>query len=284
MNRRLFPSLLVLLAVSCSAIAQDAGALIADAETLFDRWSETFEFAAYRAELEAAIDLYEQALDALAPEAVPSRAIVLNRLARAHFELGTAYLVGDDAKEAAFTAGKDYALASLRLDPAFVENESASFRDALASAIDVEAIFWYGTNLGSYLNYHQIQAIVWGGMRDLPVCYERAIELDPSYLAGAGYRSLASFYAQVPGFLGGDLEKARATYELAIDVGPGFLENAVSLAEHVFLAQDNHYTACTILRDVEANAGDPAVMDLWPLYNALARDRALALIEDHSCP
>jgi len=284
MARHFFPCLLVLLVASWSGLAQDAGALIADAEALYDRWSEAFDFAAYRADLEAAIDLYEQALDALAPEAVPSHAIVLNRLARAQFELGTAYLVGDDAKEAAFAAGKDHALASLRLDPAFIENEASSFRDALASALDVEAVFWYGTNLGSYLNYHQIEAIVWGGMRDLPVCYERAIELDPSYLAGAGYRSLASFYAQVPGFLGGDLEKARATYELAIDAGPDFLENAVNLAEHVFLAQDNHYTACTILRDVEADAGDPVVMNRWPLYNTLAVDRALGLIEDHSCP
>ena len=226
MRRYLFPCLLILLAVAFSGAGQDAGTLIADAEALYDRWSEAFDFATYRADLEAAIDLYEQALVALAPEAGPSRAIVLNRLARAHFELGTAYLVGDDAKEAAFAVGKDRALASLRLDPAFAENEASSFRDALASAIDVEAVFWYGTNLGSYLNYHQIEAIVWGGMRDLPVCYERAIELDPNYLAGAGYRSLASFYAQVPSFLGGDLEKARETYELAIDVGPDFLERA----------------------------------------------------------
>jgi len=264
--------------------AQDAGALIEDAEVLYDRWNSAFDFAAYRAQLEAAIDLYEQALDALPAESLASRAIVLNRLARAYFELGTAYLQGEAAKEPAFASGKDHALASLRLDPVFVATEADSFREALATANDIEAVFWYGTNLGSYLNYHQIEAIVRGGMRDIPVCYERAIELDSTYLAGAGYRSLASFYAQVPSFLGGDLDKAQETYELAIEVDPDFLENAVSLAEYVFLAQDNHYTACTILRDVEAKATDSEMMDIWPLYNGMALDRALALIEDHNCP
>ena len=80
------------------------------------------------------------------------------------------------------------------------------------------------------------------------------------------------------------MEKAQEVYEQAIEVDPDFLENAVNLAEYVFLAQDNHYTACTILRDVETRAADPDVMARWPLYNTLALDRALGLIEDHSCP
>ena len=282
--RWLVSLVILLFSVGGIGIAQEAGALIEDAEALYDRWSGTFDYAAYRQQLEAAIDLYEQALAALPAESLPSRSIVLNRLARAIFELGTAYLDGDAAKEPAFSAGKDYALAGLRLDPAFVETETESFRDALATASDVEAVFWYGTNLGSYLNYHQIEAIVGGGMRDIPVCYERAIELDPTYLAGAGYRSLASFYAQVPSVLGGDPAKAREVYEQAIDVDPEFLENAVSLAEYVFLAQDNHYTACTILRDAVVLAADPDVMARWPLYNTLALNRALGLIEDNSCP
>ena len=164
-----------------ACIAQEAGTLIEDAEALFDRWNGAFDFTAYRQRLEDAIDLYEQALALLPEESLPSRSIVLNRLARAYFELGTAYLEGEAAKEPAFAAGKDHALAGLRLDPIFVETETDSFREALATASNLEAIFWYGTNLGSYLNYHQIEAIVYGGMRDIPVCYERAIELDQSY-------------------------------------------------------------------------------------------------------
>jgi tetratricopeptide (TPR) repeat protein len=282
--RTLFFVAAIVLSVGLLAGAQDAGALIEDAEALYDRWGGSFDFDAYRTQLEGAIDLYKQALDALPPESLASRTVVLNRLARATFELATAYLVSADAKEDAFAAGKEYALASLRLDPAFVDTESGSFREALSEATDVDAVFWYGTNLGSYLNYHQVEAIVGGGMRDIPVCYERTIELDPTYLAGAGYRSLASFYAQVPGFLGGDLDKARDAYEQAIEIDASFLENAVSLAEYVYVAQDNYFTACTVLRDVEVKAADTEIMALWPLYNTLAAERARGLIDDHGCP
>jgi tetratricopeptide (TPR) repeat protein len=278
------PLFVIMLAVGALAQAQDAVDLIRDADALYDRWDGAFDFDAYGTRLASAIELYEQALSVLPLESVQSRSIVLNRLSQASFELATAYLDDANAAESTFAKGKDYALASLRLDPQFVAEENDSFRAALGTARDIQAVFWYGNNLGSYLNYHQIEAIVFGGMRDVPVCFERAMTLDKNYLGGAPLRSLASYYARVPTFLGGDPEQARALYEQAIDVDPDFLENAVGLAEFVFLASKDTDTACTSLRDVLNAADDPAVVGVWPLYNALAVARAEALVADNRCP
>ena len=101
---------------------------------------------------------------------------------RGYFELGFAYLSTDrNAQEEAFRKGKDYALESLRLDPKFVKTEQESFRAAISGATDVAALFWYGNNLGSYLNFHFMAALS-GGMNDVRAAFARAIELGPDFL------------------------------------------------------------------------------------------------------
>ncbi|MGD9676478.1 MAG: TRAP transporter TatT component family protein [Candidatus Bipolaricaulia bacterium] len=258
--------------------------LIEEADALFDRWTGTFDFDAYEERLRGAIGRYEEALLVLDAADVARSAHVRNRLAQAYFELATAYLVSDREKEAAFLAGRDHALASLRLDPAFRTAEAASFRDALASADDVAAVFWYGNDAGSYMNYHQLEAMFGGGARDVPTCYERAVALDETYLGGAPLRSLACYLARVPGFLGGDLARARELFDRAMVLAPDFLENPVNLAELVLKPSGDVAEACTFLQDVVARSADPEVMGAWPFYNELSTRQARKLLASLPCP
>jgi tetratricopeptide (TPR) repeat protein len=271
----------LVLLFSCLVLADECDALLAQADALYDTQNGTFDFVAYEGRLRESIGLYEQGLALLSQTALQTRSATLNRLARAHFELAQAYIPTGPDQEAVYVAGKDYALACLRLDPAFVAFEATSFRDALSNANDIEALFWYGNNLGRYLNYHPLEAIL-GGMRDVPVCYERAAELDETYLAAAPLRSLGCFLAQVPSFLGGDVQRAGDLLTRAMGIAPDFLENAASLAEWVLKPTGETAAFCSTLRDTLALAVDPVVMGAWPLYNELALRRAVALASD--CP
>lgn len=270
-----------------SALAVDSGSassLVAEADTLFDRSTAPFDLALYEGRLREAIRLYEQALPLLDPTDVSLRARVLNTLAQAYFELATAYLTTNADKEAAFIAGKDHALASLRLDPAFCATEKKSFREALASATDVAAVFWYGNDFGSYLNYHQLEAMFGGGALDVPACYERAVELDETYLGGAPLRSLACYLARVPAFLGGTLTRARELFDRAIAIAPDFFENEVNLAELVLKPSGQTAEACALLREVVAQSADPSAMAGWPFYNELSVSAAQRLLGSFACP
>jgi len=268
--------------LSIGVIGSTPSSLIKEADRLYDRWSGEFAFSSYGENLKGAISLYETALAALPEESLQTRAYVLNRLARAEFELGFAYLTDRDELEAAYAKGKDYALASLRLDPAFRETEEESFRAALAGANDLEAIFWYGNNLGRYLEFHPLAAVM-GGMKDVRASFERAIELDPTYLDGGPWRALGSFLAQVPSALGGDIDRAEEAFKSAIAAGAGYLENEVDLAEYVMKPKGDTAGFCSLLKEVLAEADDPEVTARWPLYNALAVKRARDLLADRPC-
>jgi len=280
------PSKLATIA-SCVILLSVAGLaqtpkLIASADASFDRWSGTFSFSDYQGNLQVALGLYEVALPAIAPDELQTRSYVLNRLAQGYFELGMAYLTDRDEQEAAYSKGKDYALESLRLNPMFVEAEKESFRAALSSASDVKAIFWYGNNLGRYLNFHPLIAVS-GGMKDVQASFERALELDPTYLGGGPWRALGSFLAQVPPFMGGDTVQARAAFENAIAAAPQFLENYVDDVEYIAKPAQDWDRFCTEIGVMLDKGSDQRTMAAWPLYNALALKRAQDLAADHPC-
>lgn len=266
------------LALLASALAQDPdpAALIAEAEALYDRWSGPFDFTAYEAKLRQAIELWEAALPLIPADQVQTRAHVLDRLSQAYFELAEGYIAKYAEREPAYGKGKDYALESLRLDPEFVRTEGESFRAALRSAKDIAAIFWYGNNLGRWLNYHAMTALT-GGTLDVRAAFERSVELDETYDGGGPHRALAAFLAQVPSFLGGDLEGSKPHFERSIQIDGDYLENYVNYAEFYAKAKKDWPLFCGLLRTALEKAQDPAVMAKWPFYNKLAVDRAQAL-------
>ena len=266
---------------SVPGLAQ-ASNVIASADASFDRWNGTFAFSDYQGKLQEALALYEEALPTIASDALQTRSYVLNRLAQGYFELGMAYLTDRDEQERAYGKGKDYALDSLRLDPMFVESEKESFRAALGSASDVKAVFWYANNLGRYINFHLLTAMS-GGMKDVQASFERAIELDPTYLGGAPWRSLGSFLARVPTFMGGNQDEAQTAFANAATIDPTFIENYVDDAEYIAKPAKDWNRFCNQISIALAAGANQEAMATWPLYNALALQRAQDLVADHAC-
>jgi len=258
--------------------AQDGADLIAEADAAFNRWTEPFEFAAYQERLETAVALWEQALPLIQEDDVASQAHVLNHLAQAYFELGEAYLVEPAEREEAYDKGKDYALASLRLDPLFGETEeSDGFRAALRSASGVEAIFWYGNTLGVWLNYHAITAIL-GGVLDVLASYERAIQLDETYFGGAPRRSMAALIARAYFVIGKSRHDSVPHYERSIEIDPAYLESYVNYAVHYAGPVGDQTLNDDLLATAMELAEDPLVMAAWPLYNEMAIRRARTML------
>ncbi|MBN1858230.1 hypothetical protein JW848_03385 [Candidatus Bipolaricaulota bacterium] len=259
---------------------EDLRQTLAAADRLYDRWNDEqhFDFEAYGASLEQAIGFYEDALLVCPPTEIDSLRRIHNRLAQAYFEWAVAYLPRE-LQEGAFVRGRDHALASLRLDATFLETEQESFRRALEQSDNLNAVFWYGNNLGSALDFHPLAAITGGGMRDTESCYERALELDPSYLGGAPLRSLGSFLAQVPAFLGGDPARAADLFARSIEIAPDYAENYVNYAEHVAKPNADWPTFCSLLQQARALSEDAERFAEWPLYNTLAVGRIDGLID-----
>lgn len=267
--------------LSAAGLAQTPNVIVR-ADASFDRWSGTFSLSDYQTQLLQALALYEEALPTIDSNALQTRSHVLNRLAQGYFELGMAYLTGRNEQDEAYGKGKDYALASLRLDPGFVEAEKKSFRAALGSASNVKAVFWYGNNLGRYINFHLLTALS-GGMKDVQASFERAIELDPTYLGGGPWRALGSFLAQVPTFMGGNQDEAQLAFANAATIDPTFIENYVDDAEYIAKPAKNWAHFCSQITIALTAGANQETMAAWPLYNALALQRAQDLVAEHSC-
>ena len=264
--------------VPCTAQDSELATLLAEAEAAYDRWSGPFDFDTYEAPLRRAIDLWEEALPLLPVEDVETRIGVLNRLSQAYFELALGYLDTAAEKETAFEAGKDAALAALYLDPAVVAaREKDGFRAALRAATDVASIFWYGNNLGQWLNYHKLTAIM-GGVRDVEASFERAIELDECYDGGGPHRAMAAFLAQAYFVVGRSRNDAVVHFEQSIELDPTYLENHVNYAEYYARPTGDDVLFDELISTVLSKAEDPETVATHPLYNVLAIDRARALV------
>jgi tetratricopeptide (TPR) repeat protein len=138
-------------------------------------------------------------------------------------------------------------------------------------------VFWYGNNLGQYFSYNPLTAIT-GGVRDVLACYERAAELDETYMGGGPHRSLAALIAQAFFVLGKSRDEALPHYERSIEIDPNYLESYVNYAQHYAIPKGMTELASSLLQTLSEKAKDPAVVAAWPLYNTLAIRRAESLL------
>lgn len=96
---------------------------------------------------------------------------------------------------------------------------SQAFIDALRRA-DVPALFWYGFNLGGYIQ-HRLDAVEAMAKTHLvEKTMRRVVALDEAYYHGSAHLVLMAYYASRPAALGGNPERARAHMEKHFTVAP----------------------------------------------------------------
>jgi len=128
-----------------------------------------------------------------------------------------------------YLKGADYALKALELrHPGCGDRlKQVGTREKFFKALtvdDVAALFWYGFNLGSFVNNSRqsIKAVAKAPLAEGAI--KRVLELDPSYFHGTSHLFLLGYYASRPPMMGGNLKAALMHYEKLKELsGDGFL-------------------------------------------------------------
>ncbi len=175
-------------------------------------------------------------------------------LARVCFIWGDIRAAGRDQKLEAYDQGREAAKRAIELDP---KNAAAHF--------------WYGTNTG---RWGQTKGVV-RSLFLLPTVQEEiqtVLSLDPKFTAA--YSLAGNVYYEVPGLLGGDLNKSEEMFRKGFQLDPRFTGMRVGLAK-VLIKKGRVAEA---RRELEAvlNEKEPRNLADWTLKDS--RD-ARALLE-----
>ncbi len=245
-----------------------------------------------RAELEQAIVALTAAVDL-----DPTSAEVLNSLSQCYYTLADVYETDEDAKKAAYTEGWHYGEMSVRLAPGFGETEDEDgFEAAVQLVDDVAALQWTYSNWSRYDQFDILGAIFRNDTAKLRATIERAIEVDPTYVAGAPYRSIAAYYASLPKLFGQDLDLAlsylcnvvdsvecQACEACPVKMDPicdAFFGNRVFYVQFYLIPSERWGQARDVLEGViEEDAGD-----IYPFHNVLNQQRARTLLDEQVLP
>lgn len=226
----------------------------------------------------------------------PLDADVLDALAQCYYTLADVYLTEDGAKKDAYIIGQRYGEESLRLAPGFAAKESSDgFMAALELVVDVAALQWTYSNWSRKDEYDILGAVFRNDPPKLRALVERALVVDPLYVAGAPYRSLAALVSSLPKLLGQDLELARLYLCKVVDapevcgdcercpVDPicrEFFGNRVFFAKYYLIKTGRWQEARDVLESVLAE--DPG--DIYPFHNALNQQRARTMLDEDVLP
>ena len=210
-----------------------------------------------------------------------------NKLSQAYYTLGDVFLHGEDGAKRAFEQGQLWGLKSLRMNPAFaqIECSSKSFIDAVKVETDVAALYWTYGNWARKDEFDILGAVIRNDPPKLLALIERALEIDPAYIAYGAYRSLAAYHGSLPAMLGQNLPRAlsylcpvltEAAYCAECAVCPfdpdcnQYFENRLIFAQYYLMKKSEWTEAARVLQSIL----DEPVGDLHPLYNAF--DQVLA--------
>lgn len=195
-----------------------------------------------RARLQAAIDAYTQAL-----EAVPGDHATWVKLSRAQYFLAYGHMEFDPALEAETTAMYQSAITSAErglaaLSPQFADQvrTTGQFASGLPS-LDQRAVglvYWRSSALGRWARRDGF-ATVLAYKDEIRASMTRCLELDREYFFGGPDRYFGAFFAVAPSYAGGDLERSRQHFDYSISRYPGYFGTHVLYAvEYAVKTQD----------------------------------------------
>jgi tetratricopeptide (TPR) repeat protein len=258
----LFIGLLAVALVGCATKRQSAfedndvaeGQVKGDFLRTLDQAQTHWEKRKDRAELESAIELWEEAVKMDAPslsaeERTDKRAEAFENLARAYYFLGDSHvrLQGDDEEANedemmdVFEKGVTAAEQAIKLrDPKFAEKmaRGEKWQDHVRKAdpAAIPGLYWYGTNLGKWALLEGIATIL-ARKDDIKETMDFICEKREDYFHGACHRYFGVYWTKVP--FSKDAAKAKKHFDKTMEMSPNYLATKVLMAEnYAVLAED----------------------------------------------
>ncbi len=196
---------------------------------------EAFAQRADRAQLEAAIARYEEAVK-LKDDDIAT----YEKLARACYLLADGWLFFEAAEKKqlfldTYAKGYRYAERGMRaLSPDVEQRLSAGvdLKDAaqLIGKDGIGLLYWYSTNLGKWGNAQDITVVLTYKDRIYAIM-EQVFKLDPNYFYGAADRYFGAYFAIAPSFAGGDLDKSWSHFQTTLRIEPRYVATFNLIAE-----------------------------------------------------
>lgn len=227
-------------------------------------------------QLRRALELYESDL-----ETKPESRFLLVRLARGYYLYGV-LLTDTNLKLAAFKRGMHYGDRALYTFPEFRErfDKSRQIGEAVET-LGIEAIgaiYWAAVNMAKWARLEGMVKILLLKNKARAMV-EHVYKLDSGYNHGAADRYLGAYYAVVPAYAGGDLERSRRHFEQALARAPNYIGNRVYMAETFAVAKSDGHLFRKLLR--EAIAADPSSCSDAVPEQRLAQARARDLLQQY---
>jgi len=204
-------------------------------QTLIDEGEAAWQQRGDEAQIRACIDKWRRAADA-----DPSDHALWVRLARAYYFLADGHLSFDEARAEemieTYESGTEAAERALvALSPDFAQRMRAGTRIEEAVAVldaqAVPALYWRSSNMGKW-GIAKGFATILAYKDEIRAIMARCLELDASYFYAGPHRYFGVFYAKVPAFAGGDLERSNEHFQQAIAAAPTYLATRSLYAEY----------------------------------------------------
>lgn len=215
---------------------------VSQREQLIQAGAAAWENRGDEEQLRTAIQSWEQA-----SELDRSDHELLVRLARAYYFLADGHMSFDEARQDEMIETYEKGIqaaerALVALSPDFAERMRAGTRIEEAVAVldaqAVPALYWRSSNMGKW-GLAKGFATVLSYKDEIRAIMARCLELDATYYYYGPHRYFGAFYARVPAFAGGDLERSNEHFQTALEAAPGYLGTRTLIAEFYAVKSQN---------------------------------------------
>ena len=184
------------------------------------------------------------------------------------------YLIGSQSCRKAIMNHEDFI-------PIYNKSEGDSSFKLLSAIADaplstVPGLYWWGINLGMYLNNQPVLVRI-KHRELLEVIMHRIISLDPGFYFSGPYRFFGSLYTRIPGI---ELSQSKTYFDQAVAANPEYFGNKVLMAQFYYQKAGKREDFHNVLKNiVEADLNEhPEIM----ADNFFYQKKAKALLENES--
>lgn len=155
-------------------------------------------------------------------------------LSRGYYQLGDYHEKDQSLKMQAYKIGGEWAQRGFSLNKYFQTSigERGHFAPGLKFLEKeyVGCLYWYLANIGKWALNSGVNTTI----KYRSLFYDvskRIIELDENYYGGGIYRILGAYYAVLPSYAGGNLDKSWEYFQKSLVIGPGYLGTKILMAQ-----------------------------------------------------